>query len=212
MRITILIIAILASGSVSSTGIAFTQFGCANQLDASDISQSGVLIESRLTVINTNSDDTFDVQITGGIPRVGNNFEACIDSTLFGSGYEDDKPTLSDGNTVITPGSLSSSPAVAWYNGDDLVVLQSSVLRTSDPSNSDGVVSSSVMVPLSAVMIFNVDETTGSFRLTQILQSGGASIGNSSNVTTGPLIYIDDLSPTLFFHRNIQGIVYKVVE
>ena len=204
-----------ASLSANAIGIVFTEQECANQDVAADMSTTGTPISSVINVTQDNQDNTFDLVITGGIPRLSNlTNEVCIEKKLaFGhttmtSEPEPIVPTPS--NPILTPTPLESVTGIAWFNGDDLVVSLTAIVFGDGPIINGAQVESSLIFPINIVLILNHNELDGSFKLVSLIRSLG---GHASAVDTSQGFYADLISPASFSHREVKAnVVYTIIE
>lgn len=210
----ILIIVLMASAfPANSVGIIFSAQECANQDDPLDMSTTGALISSAITVTKANKDNTFDLIITGGMPRLSSHAnEVCIEKK-YAFGHTADTDTRIDPtpfNPISTPTPLESITGVAWFNGDDLVVSLTAMVFGLGPIINDAEVSSSVILPINTILILNHNEIDGSFKLISFIKSTG---GSGSDINTNQGLYADVIFPISSRHVEVLAdVVYKIIE
>ena len=169
MRILALtLFSFLFQSNVFGIAIVYNGFGCLNAISANDLTPTGIPVQSRFEVIEDVGDGVFRLSLTGGIPRlVNNNQNVCIDNTtaIGFTGIPD-----VDG----LPRQLESIDATAYFSGQDLVIVISSLFTDlsarREPLSS---FSTSNILTITNTLIFEFNPQASLFNLKKIIHNRG---------------------------------------
>lgn len=175
----------LLPGGVFATSIVYNGFGCLNSVSVNDPTPDSTPVQSKFEVIDDAGDGVYRLNLTGGIPRfVNDNHNVCIDSaTVLGySGIPD-----LDG----LPRPLESIDATAYFNGQDLMIVISSLYT--DLSAQRNPLSSFTTSRISAfthTLILEFNPQSSSFGLKKVIRNRGLTytIGSTNLITTFPFL------------------------
>jgi len=161
--------------------IVYDGFNCLNAVNFNDPTPSITPIQSKFEVIENAGEGVYRLSLTGGIPRfVNNNQNVCIDSaTAIGySGI----PAV-DG----LPRPLESIDATAYFNGQELVIVISSMYTDlSARSNPFLPFTTSLIFAVTNTLIMEFNPDISSFSLKKILRNRGFTQTNESTNLIAP--------------------------
>ena len=141
---------------------------------------SGTPLESKFEVIEDSGDGVYRLSLTGGIPRfVSNDATVCIDkATAIGySGI----PEV-DG----LPQPLDSIDATGYFNGDELIIVVSSIYTDlSARKNPFSSFTTSFVFPFTNTLIFKFNPGVSSFSLKKMIRNRGFvhTSGSTNSIT-----------------------------
>jgi hypothetical protein len=169
MRILALtLFSFLFQNNAFGIAIVYNGFECLNAINASDITSSGVPIQSRFEVIENAGDGMFRLSLTGGIPRLANNnSNVCIDSaTAIGF--------IGIPEVDGLPRRLESIDATAYFNGQDLVIVINSLFTDlSARRESLSLFSTSNILTITNTLILEFNSQASLFNLKKIIHNRG---------------------------------------
>lgn len=171
----------LLHSNTLATSIVYDGFNCLNAVDASDPTPGITRVQSRFEVIENVGEGIYRLRLTGGIPRfVNNNQNVCIDSaTAIGySGI----PAV-DG----LPRPLESTDATAYFNGQELVIVISSMYTDlSARSNPFLPFTTSLIFTITNTLILAFNPDSASFNLKKVLSNRGFTQTSESRNVIAP--------------------------
>ncbi|QOJ22516.1 MAG: hypothetical protein HRU78_01705 [Gammaproteobacteria bacterium] len=177
----LVLLSFLLQGNVFALSIAYEGFECQSAIDTEDPTPaSGTSIQSRFEVTEDSGGGVYRLSLTGGIPRfVNNDHTVCIDkATAIGySGI----PEV-DG----LPQPLDSIDATAYFNGQELIVVVSSIYTDlSARRNPFSSFNTSLIFTFTNTLIFKFNPTTSSFTLTKLFRNRGftQTTGSTNSIT-----------------------------
>jgi hypothetical protein len=169
MRILALtLFSFLFQNNAFGIAIVYNGFECLNAINASDITSSGIPIQSRFEVIEDAGDGMFRLSLTGGIPRLANNnSNVCIDSaTAIGF--------IGIPEVDGLPRRLESIDATAYFNGQDLIIVINSLFTDlsarREPLSS---FSTSNILTITNTLILEFNSQASLFNLKKIIHNRG---------------------------------------
>lgn len=195
--LVIIILSFLLQCNVFATSIVYEGLECLNAVDTEDPTpnNSTPAVQSKFEVIENSGDGMYRLSLTGGIPRfVNNDRTVCIDkATAIGySGI----PEV-DG----LPGPLESIDATAYFNGQELIIIISSIYTDlSARRNPFSSFTTSLIFPFTNTLVFKFDSITSSFRLKKIIRNRGFT--HTSGSTNSIVPFFETVLPS--FNREAQ--------
>ncbi|PSJ18177.1 hypothetical protein [Nitrosomonas supralitoralis] len=152
-----------------ATSIVYDGFNCLNAVDANDPTPGITRVQSKFEVIEIVGEGIYRLSLTGGIPRfVNNNQNVCIDgATAIGySGIPD-----VDG----FPRPLESIDATAYFNGQELVIVISSMYTDLSATRSNPFLpfATSKIFAITNTLILEFNSDSASFKLKKIISNRG---------------------------------------
>jgi len=184
MRFFIVVVLIFLCFKVNAQAIAFQGFECSNLANADDPTPTSDSIESRFKVSEILNDGFYRLILTGGLPRfVNDDQQVCIDSDTA-IGFIGTSETVNTGGLPLRHDSID---ATAYFNGNNLVIVVSSIYT--DLSQSRGTFSSfrtSRIQPVTNTLFFNYDQQDGAFILKNIIHNKGLVLTSGSTGSLTP--------------------------
>ncbi len=179
----------LIQSNVWGLSLTYTGFKCLNSIDANDLTPTETLIQSKFEIIEDIGGGLFRLSLTGGIPRVVNDSQSvCIDSAT-GLGYSG-IPAL-DG----LPKPLESINATAYFNGQDLVIVISSIFTDlSARKNPFLPFSTSLIFPITNTLILEFNPHASIFNLKKMIHNRGLT--HTSESTNSVLSFQETVLPS----------------
>lgn len=180
--LTLILLSFLFQSNVSGIAIAYNGFECLSVINANDITSTDIPVQSRFEVIEDVGGGIFRLSLTGGIPRlVNNNQNVCIDNeTAIGYGVLE-----FDG----LPERLGSIDATAYFNGQDLVIVVSSVFTDlSARREAFSSFSTSNILTITNTLILESNPQVSSFRLKKIIHNRGFTHTKSGSANSIPFL------------------------
>lgn len=173
---------LLLQSNVFGLSITYKGFECQSAIDTEDPTpDSATSVQSRFEVIEDSGGGVYRLSLTGGIPRfVDNDRTVCIDkATAIGySGIPD-----IDG----LPQPLDSIDATAYFNGQELIIVVSSMYTDlSARSYPLSAFSTSLIFTFTHTLVFKFNSPTSSFSLTKLFRNRGFTKTNGSTNSITP--------------------------
>ena len=184
MQILVLtLFSFLLQSNVFGIVIVYNGFECLTAIDANNPTSKDNPIQSKFEVMENVGEGIFRLSLTGGIPRlVNNNQNVCIDNAtalgFFGIPESDGLPRP-----------LESIDATAYFNGQDLVIVISSIFT--DLSAGRGAFSSfstSNILTITNTLILEFNPQVSSFRLKKIIHNRGFTHTESGSTNSIPFL------------------------
>ena len=196
MQILVLtLFSFLFQSNVFGIAIVYNGFECLNAIDANDLSPKETPVQSKFEVIEDVGDGVFRLSLTGGIPRIVNdNHNVCIDSaTAIGySGI----PEL-DG----LPKPLESINATAYFDGQDLMIVISSIYTDlSARRNPFSSFSTSLILTFTNTLILEFNPQASLFSLKKVIRNRGFT--HTSGSTNSIIPFLETVLPS--FNEEVQ--------
>jgi len=196
MQILVLtLFSFLFQSNVFGIAIVYNGFECLNAIDANDLSPKETPVQSKFEVIEDVGDGVFRLSLTGGIPRIVNdNHNVCIDSaTAIGySGI----PEL-DG----LPKPLESINATAYFDGQDLMIVISSIYTDlSARRNPFSSFSTSLILTFTNTLILEFNPQASLFILKKVIRNRGFT--HTSGSTNSIIPFLETVLPS--FNEEVQ--------
>lgn len=173
--------------NVFATAIVFDGLDCFNATNDSDVTTTGLLIQSKFEVTEDLGQGMYRLSLTGGIPRFANTSgSVCIDHVTalgyFASGSLD---------FTIPPQPLESLDATGYFNGRELIILVNSIM-TDFSAGRDAFTSfhTSRIQTISNMLIFEYNPQQSLFSLKRLIRN------KSQTQTSG-------FANTLPFHETL---------
>ncbi|MBS0586400.1 MAG: hypothetical protein JSS37_00205 [Proteobacteria bacterium] len=187
---------LLLQSNVSALNITYEGFECQSAIDTEDPTQnSAVSVQSRFEVIQETGGGVYRLSLTGGIPRfVDGDSTVCIDkATAIGySGI----PEI-DG----LPQLLDSIDATAYFNGQELIIVISSMLTDLSAARYPfSVFSTSLTFTFTNTLIFRFNPLTSSFSLTKLFRNRGFTQTRGS--TNSSIPFLETVLPS--FNKEVR--------
>lgn len=175
---------LLLQSNVHGLSITYEGFECRSAVDTEDPApDSAASVQSRFEVIEDSGGGVYRLSLTGGIPRfVDNDRTVCIDkATAIGySGIPD-----IDG----LPQPLDSIDATAYFNGQELIIVVSSMNTDLSARRYPlSVFSTSLIFAFTNTLIFRFDPSTSSFSLIKLFRNRGFTQTNGSTNSITPFL------------------------
>jgi hypothetical protein len=176
----------LFQGNALAISIVYTGFECLSVIDENDTTPKDTVVQSKFEVIEDVGEGIYRLSLTGGIPRFVNkdainiNDSVCIDSaTAIGySGIPE---------VDVLPKPLESINATAYFSGQDLVIVISSIYTDlSARRNPSTSFSTSLIFPFTNTLIFKFNPQASSFNLMKIIHNRGFTQTNGATNSTIP--------------------------
>ncbi|GKS69937.1 hypothetical protein W03_19410 [Nitrosomonas sp. PY1] len=168
--------------NVFAIAIVYDGIDCFNVTNDSDVTASGLPVQSKFEVIEDLGQGMYRLNLTGGIPRfVDSSGNVCIDHVAalgyFASGGPD---------FTIPPQPLESLDATGYFNGHELVILVNSIVT--DFSAGKGSFNSfhtSRVQTISNMLIFdyNYNPQQSFFTLKRLVRNKSLTQASSSSNT-----------------------------
>lgn len=166
---------------VFGIAIVYNGSGCLNTVNANDPAPNNTPVLSKFEVIEDVGGGVFRLSLTGGIPRFVNNTQTvCIDSATaigyFGI------------NGLPTP--LESIDATAYFSGQDLVIVVSSLLTDLSAGREPflSFFSTSNIFAITNTLIFKFNPQVSSFRLNKVIHNRGYIHTRSGSTNSIPFM------------------------
>ncbi len=175
----------LLQSDVFGLSITYEGFECQSAIDTEDPTPDrAALVQSKFEVIEDSGGGVYRLRLTGGIPRFGsNNRNVCIDkATAIGySGIPD-----IDG----LPQPLDSIDATAYFNGQELIIVVSSMYTDLSARRYPlSVFSTSLIFTFTNTLVFKFNSaTSSSFSLTKLFRNRGFTQTNGSTNSIAPFL------------------------
>lgn len=174
----------LLQGNVFGLSITYEGFECQSAIDTEDPTpDNAASVQSRFEVIEDSGGGVYRLRLTGGIPRFGdNNRTVCIDkATAIGySGIPD-----IDG----LPQPLDSIDATAYFNGQELIIVVSSMYTDLSARRYPlSAFSTSLIFTFTNTLVFKFNSATSSFSLTKLFRNRGFTQTNGSTNSITPFL------------------------
>ncbi len=181
--LALLFVSFLFQNNVFGLAIVYEGFECLNPTNANDITPSNNFLQSKFEVIENIGEGIYRLNLTGGIPRfVSSSNNVCIDSaTAIGySGI----PEV-DG----IPRRLTVIDATAFFNGQDLVIVVSSMVTDLSARNVPFLpFSTSRISSITNTLIFEFNPQASLFNLRKIIRNQGFTHTSESTNTIFPFL------------------------
>ncbi|WP_394809341.1 hypothetical protein [Nitrosomonas sp.] len=185
----------LLQSNVFGISIVYNGFECLNAVDTNDPTPKGTPVQSKFEVIEDAGDGVYRLSLTGGIPRfINNNHDVCIDNaTAIGySGI----PTVD-----FLPQPLESINATAYFNGQELVIVVSSLYTDlSARRNPFSSFNTSLIFAFTNTLIFEFNPQASSFSLKKVIRNRGFT--NTSGSTNSTTPFFETVLPS--FNEEVQ--------
>ena len=168
LPLILLLASCLLHENALGASITYSGFKCLNATDANDPTPSSIVVQSRFEVIENVGSGLYRLNLTGGIPRiVNNNPVICIDSeTAIGYAGIPEFDGL--------PKPLDSIVATAFFNGNDLLIVVSSIYTDlSARRNPLSTFNTSFIFAFTNNLILEYNATGSIFKLKNIVHNRG---------------------------------------
>ncbi|SEQ43159.1 hypothetical protein [Nitrosomonas ureae] len=179
--LVITLFSVLLQGYALATSIVYDGFTCLNAVDSNDPTPSITPIQSKFEVIENVGEGIYRLSLTGGIPRfVNNNQNVCIDSATA-IGYAG-IPAV-DG----LPRPLTSIDATAYFNGQELIIVISSMYTDLSARGTPFLpFTTSSVFAFTNMLIMEFNPNLSSFNLKKALRNRGFTQTSESRNLIAP--------------------------